>query len=124
MPIIIDHVPVNQPSGSRTYGPANVSNAVSDITIRIARCTTATPTFWPNDTTTLAVTIEVSVNGGAFQFCCGFESFGGINIGKGGQEATESVVQCSMPGGINRQARATVVVTGGPLVSQLTVETS
>ncbi len=119
MAVLIDHQAISFPAGTRT-----AERAVSGgqrIACRIARQTTATPTFWAAGVS-LSVDIEVSYDAGAtWRDACGFTAEGGITPGKGGGEAPESAVTCDLPEGVNR-ARVTVIVTGGTLVSQLTVE--
>lgn len=123
MAIIIDHAPINVSSGSQEFGPANISNPVSTIILRLARSTTLTPTFWPNGATTVKAQLLISLDGGTtYQESCGLGGEGGIYIKRDGTEATESTVRCALPAGTGRKGKALITVTNGPLVSQLTVE--
>lgn len=136
MPLIIDHAPVNQPDGLQTFGPVNIGDAVTKVNVRLARKTTATPTFWPNATTKVAAQLYTSLDGGAtWDESCGggnisfdesrtiYGAEGGVYLNRFGVEAPESKVSCPLPPGTGRKLLAKVAVTGGPLVSQLTVET-
>lgn len=119
MAVLIDHQAISLPAGTRT-AEAAVSGG-QRIACHIARQTTATPTFWSAGVS-ISLDIEVSYDGGAtWRDACGFTADGGIVGGKNGGEATESAVTCDLPAGVNR-ARVTLVITGGTLVSQLTVE--
>src|SRR5262245_16489402 len=122
MALLIDHQPITQPTGTVRYGPRNIDDTFTMISCRLARCTSTTPTFWPNASTGFSFLFEVSVDGGPFEENSGAASIGGIYIGGDGTEVPETVVECTIRPGINRQARLAVTVTGGPLVSQLTVE--
>ena len=123
MAILINHMAVNQPSGSQTYGPALIPNNLTQVIFKLARNTTATPLFWPLTETTLSLDFEVSFNAGqTWQPVCGATAQGGLVIGKGGVEAAETVVACPIPPGSARRCRVIVVVANGPLVSELTVE--
>jgi len=114
----------NYANGTRTLGPLDVADDVTSVDISIARCTTATPTIWPNASTVLTITPEVSVDGGATWIEAGKSvSAGGIAIsGRTGQEVAVSRSGGSLPAGVNRKYRVTVVIAGGPLRSSATVE--
>ena len=119
MAVLIDHQSINFPPGTRTAEAAVAGG--QEILVRVARQTTATPTFW-GPAVSLSVNIEVSVDGGAtWAPTCGMTALGGITPSRTGGESPESVVGCRFPAGTNR-ARVTVVIAGGTLVSQLTVE--
>lgn len=120
MAILIDHQPVSLPAGTRT-AEAVVAGGQT-ILVRVARKTSATPTFWA-DAVSFALNVEVSADGGAsWREACGFAAGGGIveDI-KTGNELAESRVSCGLPAGTNR-VRVTLEIVGGTLVSQLTVE--
>lgn len=114
----------NYPNGTRVLGPIDFADDVTSVDFSIARCTTATPTIWPNVSTTLDVVPEVSVDGGVTWTEAGaFHSYGGIASGKGGVgEAAFTIGGGSLPAGTNRQYRVTVTIGGGPLRSSATVE--
>jgi hypothetical protein len=125
MTLLLDHRPINVPTGTQEFGPANVPSTVTSFGVRLARCTTATPTFWPNASTTVNASLLLSNDGGATypRGAGGFTGAGGI-IKVQGVEAPESNMfgGVSAPLGAGWQIKAVITVTGGPLVSQLTVE--
>jgi hypothetical protein len=119
--VIIDHQPVSFPAGTRTA--EGVVTGGQTIWAHLARQTTATPTFWAPGVS-MELQIEVSLdNGGTWQLAGVTSAPGGIIPGKGGVgEAVETGVLCAFPPAANR-ARVTLIITGGTLVSQLTLET-
>jgi hypothetical protein len=122
MPILIDHAPVSQPDGTVEYGPGTVPGNATRAVATIARATTATPTFWPNETTKLDVNLFLSTGGGPFVFLAGFSGAGGILVFGTGPEAPASTITVPLPPGSQRRARVEITVAGGPLVTQLTLE--
>jgi len=128
MTTLIDHVPINQPTGTHTYGAYNVPDGVSSATLRIARCTTATPTFWPNASTTVDAKAMMSFDNGAtfpYQVATISSKGGIVTHPDTGEQVTETGV--SVTGvrlGANRKIQATITVTNGPLVTQVTLEVS
>jgi len=128
MTILIDHFPINQPTGSHDYGPANVPQGATTYVLRLARNTTNTPTFWPNAATQVQATIFLSTDGGVtFPVIAGsMTAVGGTLIGPSGQQLAESSFTATVPvpAAAGLRAKATVIVTNGPLISQVTVEAS
>lgn len=123
MPVLIDHQNISVPVGSQNFGPANVPDSSNVITFRLARCTTATPSFWPSAGVTVQAQMYVSLDGGnTWVDSAGFGSSGGIHVNRLGIEVPESTVRCPLPPGTGRRVKATVTVAGETLVSQLTVE--
>src|SRR5262245_24525695 len=123
MAILVDHQPVNLATGTHTFGPFTVVGG-GLVNVRLARCTTATPSFWPNVATGVALSVENSPDSGATWLgMAGFTSNGGILIGRGGAEVPETTMRCPLPPSATR-LRAIIVVTSGPLVSQVTLETA
>lgn len=109
-------------NGTRTIGPRNVPGGVNSLTFAIARSTTADPTIWPNQSTTVAVNLEASFDGGVtWQTVVGGTAEGGIAPGRHGGEATESSWVAGFPGTDPSQARLTVTVAGGPIHSEGTL---
>lgn len=123
MATLIDHMSITLATGSRTFGPALIPNGLTGITLRIARCTTATPLIWPLEATRLTADLEVSTDGGqTYRHVCGITTGGGIAQGKQG-EVVENVLTClPLPAGSDRRVRVRTTVESGPLVSTLTVE--
>src|SRR6478735_8573547 len=116
----------NYANGVRNIGPIDVASDVTSVDFSVARCTTATPTIWPNASTTLAVKPEMSTDGGSTWVECGaFTSAGGIVLDKFGNEATVTIGGGSLPpqvGAVTRQYRVTTTIAGGPLRTSATVE--
>jgi len=125
MPTVLVQTPVNQPTGTHDYGPVNMPDSLAQATVRLARCTTATPSYWPNTSTRVSAQVLMSFDGGITfpHLIVGFSATGGIIYDKDGNEIPESNARTvDMPGGLGRKVKATVSVTNGPWVSQLTVE--
>ena len=126
--ILIDHAPINQPSGSHDYGPFSVPDGATGATLRLARCTTATPTFWPNASTAVDAKVWLSFDGGTTYptQLIHVTSAGGIIVHPDtGSEVTETGVSVSnVKLGTGRKVKATFNVTNGPWVSQATLEVS
>lgn len=116
----------NYPNQTRVLGPIDIADDVTSCDISVQRCTTATPTIWPNVTTVLAITPEVSVDGEQTWVEAGASiSPGGISPAKGGGEAAFGVSGGGLPAavnGITRRYRNTVVITGGPIRTTVTFE--
>jgi len=122
MALIIDHQAISINAGSRNFGPVTIPDALTVVTLRLARMTTASPTLWAAG---ISVKLDswCSLDGGATWLqWLGFGASGGIFVKGDGTEAAESSVTSSLPAGTARQMKMTVVVAGGTLVSQLTVE--
>jgi hypothetical protein len=120
--LLIDHQSINVPVGSRDFGPVTIPDGLAQVTLRLARMTTATPTLWA-----AGVSVDLkswcSLDGGATWLqWLGFGSSGGIHVKRDSTEALESTVTSMLPTGANRRMKLTATVTGGTLVSQLTVE--
>lgn len=107
----------NYPNGTQTSSAVAVDDAATMLTFSIQRCTTATPTIWPNSSTTLSINVEQSNDGGStWQPNCSFTSAGGIVSVKGVEQST-SYLQTNLFPGTNRKLRATATIAGGPLRS-------
>lgn len=115
----------NYANGTRVLGPLDLASDVTSVLFSIQRCTTATPTIWPNVSTKLTITPEVSLDGGSTWIEAGkTTNEGGISFFKGSELAfcpsggglPEEV------GGITRQYRVTTLISGGPLRTSATVE--
>lgn len=122
--VLINAAPISLASGTQTFGPINVPDAMSNLFIKLARCTTATPTFWPNVATQVTARILVSYDGGlTFPILViGFAASGGIYVPRTGIEAPFSIARGNDAPRVGRKIRAEIEVTNGPLVSQVTVE--
>ena len=123
MALLIDHQSINVPSGSRDFGPATIPDGLTGVTLKLARKTTATPTFWA-----AGVNVDLaawcSLDGGATWLkWLAFGSGGGVIVSAlDGTDAIESSLSRPLPFGANRRIKLTATVTGGTLVSLLTVE--
>lgn len=104
-------------------GPVDIADNVTSVDFSIQRCTTATPTIWPNASTTLDVLPEVSLDGGSTWIEAGrFTSAGGIVHDKTGGETQFTRGGGGLPAGTGRKYRVTATIAGGPLRSTATVE--
>lgn len=106
-------------------GPVDLASDVTSVLFSIQRCTTATPTIWPNVSTTLEIIPEVSLDGGASWIEAGrTTNVGGISLFKG-TELAFSMSGGYLPAevnGVTRQYRVQTTIAGGPLRTSATVE--
>lgn len=115
----------NYANGTRNLGPLDIASDVTVIDFNIQRCTTATPTIWPNASTTLVITPEVSLDGGATWIEAGKSTnVGGISLFRGTEVAFARSGGFIPPevNGITRQYRVSTLIAGGPLRTSATVE--
>jgi len=126
MTILLNNIAISLNDGSQVFGPVGVPNPVSTIRIALKRQTPLTPLFWPDVNTQISFSVDVSVDSGnTFQFLCGFTSSGGIVLQRDGTASPLTQLVCNLPARVapfTRQMIGTLIVTGGPLVSELTVE--
>jgi hypothetical protein len=113
-------LPLSNYNGTRSFGPVAIPDAVHSLVFRVARCTSATPTIWPNEATVLACDIEI-FNNGEWRGWAGMRSEGGIASGRFGGEAAETTIGGVLPEGTGRQLRGTVTITSGPLRSTMVI---
>ncbi len=123
MSTLLNNQPLNLATGTQDVGPLNLPNSLASLKITLARCTTPTPTVWPNSTTTIAVTLFVSLDGGTTWIPSGaFTAAGGIYV-RNGVEVPSTIMEVApIPDGTSRKLKATIVVNNGPLVSSVTIE--
>jgi len=108
----------NYPDGTRTSSNVSVSDAATTLSFSVQRCTSSTPTIWPNATTTLAITVDQSNDGGStWRNVFGFTAIGGIVTDKHGVEIPNSFASTTLNPGTSRLLRATATIAGGPLRS-------
>lgn len=126
-----NNAPVNIPSGVRTFGPFDVPDGTTLIVFKLDRCTTATPTIWPNAST--AITLSAYLAAGhapdsssrdSPDFIGGITANGGILIARDGSELTSSTYGCPLAAGVSRQVTFTLNVVNGPLRSNATITAS
>lgn len=105
----------NYPSGTRQVTARNVPDWATHIAFEFERCTSADPTLWPNASTTLSIALETFVDG-VWLSSGGFGGEGGIMLDPDGEfEVDRSFGRFSLHAGTNRQVRATIVISNGPL---------
>jgi len=120
--LLIDHQAISVAPGSRDFVPATIPDALTKVTITLARMTTATPTFWAAGVT-MSLDAEMSFDGGVtWRDLFGWADSGGIMPSRTGGELANDVSSTVLPPGTGRRIRFHLVVAGGTLVSQLTVE--
>lgn len=114
---IVTSQPLNLPSGTQNIPTTALPVEVTSLTISIARCTTATPTVWPDIATTLSLQLEISVDGGEnWTPGGGLTAVGGIALNKHGVEFPVAQGMWTYPTPPTHM-RGTLEVGGGPLVS-------
>ena len=110
------------PDGTYQIPESVISNSAVAIDFKLQRCTTATPDIWPNTETTLSVDLEISLGPNNWQPYVKVEGVaGGILIFKG-SELSEFSCGGTLPMDNNRRLRGTIVVSGGPLRTQGSIE--
>lgn len=106
------------PTGEFTLPERAMPESALKLEIRLAFCTTGTPTIWPNAATKLTIKLEVSYDDGATWVggggCTGMS--GGIQHNKFGAEITAGGFIVTYPQPPDR-VRGTLNVTNGPLVT-------
>lgn len=124
--VVRTSIPVNLPVGVHELGPAPLPDGLSSFNFTLDRCTTANPTVWPNASTKIHADFLISIDGGKSWLACGsFNAVGGISMKEKGVEDTVSRGWVSpIPPGTSRQIKATVIIAGGSLVSELKITTS
>lgn len=110
----------NYPAGSRTFGPVDIPSRIDAVELRVARCTTATPTIWPSAAVKLALIAEGNF-AGTWETLGGLEAKGGIAAYRG-EERTESVLMAKWRADRDpTELRLRATVTGGTLRTSLLV---
>lgn len=106
---------VSIPVGTRTFGPVNIPDGLTGLTIRFSN--------WPQTTRTLAVQFEVSVDGGPFVQFFNMNPFpGGRPVLRGSSDSIAFVGP--LPEGINRRGQAVTTVVGGTVTTTITITSS
>lgn len=112
----------NYPSGTHVVSARNVPDWATHLSFEFERCTSGTPTLWPNASTTLDIGFELFVDG-VWVNAGAFTDVGGISMDPDDEaERTISFGRVSLRAGSNRQFRATVNIGGGPLRTRGSVE--
>jgi hypothetical protein len=112
----------NYPSGTRQIAPRSIPDSARELYFEFARCTDADLSIWPNVATRLQIDFEGSFDGVVWVPAGAFGSFGGIHTNRDGTQAPLSYLPVPLPPGVNRQIRATVTITDGPLRTQGVIE--
>lgn len=103
------------PSGQFEIPARALPDSVRSVYFELQRCTAAQPAVWDKVATTVKVSFEGSTDGVSWTASGGFGANGGIHIRANGSEATVSGVIIPLPPFTNRQIRASVLITAGPL---------
>lgn len=119
----LDQRPINLAAGVHEYGPFTIPDDVTEVKLILARKTTAEPGYW-DDGVQVNLDSLYSMDGGTTWLeGMGFRGEGGIYLFKrDGTESPETWVRGKFPPGTGRLIRVIVTITGGRLVSRLTVE--
>ena len=121
---LIDHQPISLNAGNYSYS-VTADDDVNMVVVRVARQTTATPTFFD---AACSFMLEVFVAKSQNQEVpldpwFGFGATGGILLNRRGVEIPESSALAMLPPGVDRRMRVDLTVAGARLVSEITVET-
>lgn len=110
----------NYPTGNRSFAVGGtLSDAATLIYAELARCTSADPSIWPNQSTQVKLICEISLDGGAvWLFQASFLSEGDIVLNWHGAEVALSTMEIPLFPGTSRRARFSVEITGGPCRTQ------
>jgi len=115
----------NYPTGTTPFGPIALTQGLNGCEIRIARCTTATPTIWPSAAQRITISLDVSYDGGATyqinQF--GFSQVGGIIVSRASGEVPEDVVTFNVSPQVPTHVKGFVQIENGPIRTSLTLTT-
>lgn len=112
----------NYSNGNYSLGPAIVPDWVKFIGVELTRCTAATPTIWPNQSTQFAAVMEMSMDGGSTWGPAGrVTAIGGIFTNKLGVEAQVTAFSATVTPGVGRLIRGTASIAGGPLRTEVSV---
>jgi hypothetical protein len=113
------------PDGVRAFGPANIANPDTLAVLTVDR-TVAGGLNSLTSATTIEVAVQQSDDGGVtwFPVVDGIWSGGIIPAFRGGGNATTSTAAAYWAPGTGRQARASLIVAGGPVAVQGTLTIS
>lgn len=94
------------------------------VVLEIARCTTATPTVWPDEAVTVSMQLEASFDGGNQWVKAGFcSAVGGIVPNKKNNlDGAKTTMRVAWPLGIDRRIRGELIVAGGPCHTNIAIE--
>lgn len=110
----------NYPVQSRAFGPVAIADGLSKFAMTIQRNTSADPTIWPSPGVTVALQLNVSVNGQAAQPWCGVQDSGGLRV-RNGVEVPVASIQAPIPAGVNRTVSGAITIAGGALRTSATL---
>jgi len=102
---------VNLRLGQRDFGPLNLTNDLTSCTLAFDR------SQWTDSTAKLSTQLEISVDGGPFEFWLGMTS-------EGGPEGLETSMTRRLPSGTNRKVQGHYVVSGARFRSTVTARCS
>ena len=121
---LIDHEPVSLNKGNYSYSVVP-DDDVSMVIVRVARQTTATPTFFDAACSfMLEVFVATSPNQEVpLDPWFSFGATGGILLNRHGIQVSETNANARLPPGVDRRMRVDLTVSGARLVSEITVET-
>lgn len=107
----------------QTFGPFVVPNGMSVVDFKVRRCTTLDPTVWPSPDTRLQIFLSISLDGGlTFTPQGGIDSTGGIAFKKDGvTEQDFTIGGGGLPSGTNRRSKVRIIISGGPLRSEMSL---
>lgn len=114
-------IPLNDyPSGTFTSNDMSVPDAATVFYFEIQRCTSSAPTIWPNQATTFALSLDISLdNGQTWNNFGSYSDVGGILFIKDtGVERAVSSYLAPLPAGTQRKLHATVTIANEPLRTQ------
>lgn len=120
---LIDNLSVVIEPSSLALGPVAIAERTQFLAMSLARQTSLRPTIWNDPAIIVSGEFHLSIDGGqTFNFLCAFAAAGGIDVRPDLTESPATTISCSMPAGKDRLMRAFINVSGGVLVTDVTVE--
>lgn len=106
------------PTGTFNIPVTSLPALQSSVTLSLARCTTPTPTIWPNATTTILVTLFASYDGGVtWDTGARSDAHGGIELLPRSTAENPTVTMRFTWPNPPTHLKGSIAVAGGPLLT-------
>lgn len=126
MPQVFSFPQTSIPTGEFTIPVTSLPASINTLTVSVARCTTATPTIWPDPATTLMVQTQYSYDGAVtWDFPDTWGGVGGIfHDPKTNTDIAMTSSQQVFDKGSPTHVKGKLTVTNGPLVTSGSIVTT